>query len=662
MGCADANTIAALIANALDETERAEIAIHAATCASCHEVLDGLLETASATVEEGARIGRYMIGERLGAGGMGVVFAALDSELHRRVAIKLLRADGADEVSTEGRERLMREARALASLSHPNVVTVFDVGAHEGTSFIAMELVDGGNLRGWLRAARRSPGDILDRLIDAGRGLAAAHAAGVVHRDVKPDNVLVGSDGRARVTDFGLARVERAPIEPHELEPPTPGELADLTRTGVRMGTPSYMAPEQLGSGRTGPRADQWSYCAMIYEVLAGVRPFPTDDAQARAEAIEVGRLTPPAPGHRVPGWIERIVARGLRADPDARWPSVDAVVAALERGRRRRSRIVRGSAVAAVALAAATWLVLATRHGAPPAQAIHLPDSRAGCHCPLSACSRGTCQSVCRAGDFVVGAPIPGVSVRGRQEALLGVSGDGDAILYLAGQRCAIDRLMLARRRGDTYESVDLTDKLDRGRVALYEGCCTLAADGASMLLARSDRRGFVRVGLSGFDVLPRQDGDDLGALVPTGSTVTVQAPVLSADELTLYYRANDDHADARGPLDAPTFASHRAQRRAPFAPGERLSGRARYYDYVSGVSSDQLSLFMESEYRTHVLVRASVDEPFGDPSPELGMLPALLPGWRSVPTADCRRIATTWTPGGCESEDIVWLEAKTP
>jgi hypothetical protein len=178
-------------------------------------------------------------------------------------------------------------------------------------------------------------------------------------------------------------------------------------------------------------------------------------------------------------------------------------------------------------------------------------------------------------------------------------------------------------------------------------------------MLLARPDRRGFVRVRLDGFDVLPADPGDELGELIAPSKGVQVQFPALSPDERTLYYRVYDNSGgpDDQGPLDG-VYAAQRADASAPFEPGTRLPGRARYYEYVSGVSSDHLTLFMSSEYRTHVLVRASVDQPFGMPGEN--MLPALIPGWRAVPLADCRRIATTYTPGGCEREDIVFLEAK--
>jgi predicted Ser/Thr protein kinase len=661
--CADEDTIAALMSGALDAGDRRAIAVHAATCAACHALLDGLLDDTPA-VEPDAVVGRYVIGDRLGAGGMGVVYAAVDSQLHRKVAIKLLRTEGSGQLGTQGRERLLREARTLASLSHPNVVTVFDVGAHAGNVFLAMELVEGGNLKEWARREPRTTDELIDRLIEAGRGLSAAHATGVVHRDVKPDNILVGRDGHSRVTDFGLARAGHAP---EQLDPAASAKAIaaaaalspDLTRTGTRMGTPVYMAPEQMIAGDAEPRSDQWSFCATVYEVVAGVRPFALDDLDARTAAIAAGRLAEPAPGRRVPRWLARVVARGLRADPGERWPSMDAVVDELVRGRRRRGRAIRWGAGALVVVAASATGVLAmTRPGpAPEPTTYRMPDPRPGCACPMSACA-DHCASVCRASAYRLGEPVRGVSLPDRQEALLGVSGDGGAILYLSGaaKGCMLDRLMLARRRAggdDDYEATDLTDRLDRAHVLVEEGCCTLAADGASLLVSRVDRHGFVRVPLRDTGPLA---GQDLGDLVPGApATVIVRFPALSADEHTLYYRVLDS---SLGPTDAGprdgVFASERG------APGVRLPGRARYYDAVTGVSADHLSLFMTSEYRTHVLVRASLDQPFGDP--EEGMLPADLPLFRTMPLADCTRLLATHTPGGCAAEDIVWLEATAP
>jgi hypothetical protein len=667
--------LAALLAGQLPVAERESIADHAASCAACHQLLDRLVGVTRSDrdgnardrqpLAKGTRVGRYVIGDWLGVGGMGIVYAAVDSELQRPVAIKVLRPDGGgDAFVTKGRERLMREARVLASLSHPNVVTVFDVGTHDGDLFLAMELVDGGSLNAWL-SKTRTIADIVDRLIDAGRGIAAAHAAGIVHRDVKPDNILVGRDGRTRVTDFGLARLD-ALAEPEGGAREWPASSSDLTRTGARMGTPVYMAPEQH-AGTADARTDQWAFCAMVYELVAGVRPFPVDDLDDRTKAIADGKVAPPAPGRRVPSWLLRLAMRGMRADPDDRWPSMSAVVDALVRGRRRRGRIVAASVIATLAVASiATTVVLARGTGessaARPVQTssldIVMPDPRTGCNCPMSACD-GSCVSVCKASHYTIGPPIAGISEPNRQEALLGVSGDGDTLLYLANTGCRLDHIWLARRHGNAYESTDLTAKLDLQRVAIFEGCCSLAASGRALVMARPDQHGFMRVRLDGTTPLALDPSDDLGELVPRGPPhVNAQYPAMSPDELTLYYRVFDRSLDPGdlGPLDA-VYAAHRTDRNHPFAAGTRLPGRARYYDVVTGVSADGLSLFMSSEYRTHVLVRPSLDKPFADPGEN--MLPAWFWGWRAAPVADCRRIATTVSPGGCANEDIVWLEA---
>ncbi len=691
-GCPGGDAVGAMVAGALSEAERAAIADHAAVCDRCRAWIGGLVEVgaAGAIAQEpdellasgdgqatdmlelgrGTRIGRYVIRERLGMGGMGVVHAAIDSELRRRVAVKLLRPDGRGLIGSNGRERLMREARTLARLAHPNVVTVFDAGEHCGHLFIAMELVDGGSLSAWLRRTPRKTDEIVERLIEAGRGLAAAHAAGLVHRDVKPDNILIGLDGRARVTDFGLAQLGDAPSVPGKAESfasATTLDIVMLTRTGMLMGTPMYMAPEQWMGGEINARTDQWSFCATLYEALAGVRPFVVDDPVARSSAIADGRLAVPARGRRVPGWIRKIVTRGLRADPAARWPSMDAVVHVLARRRHRRRRIALGLAIAVVINGLAVGSQLLGRGEPPPAAPPPEPpklagwlgpvDGRAGCDCPYSACEGG-CVSVCRASGYTMGVAVPGISVPGQQEALLGASADGTTILYLAGPRCALDRLMLARRRGSIFASVDLTDQLDAHQVALDEGCCTLSADGRTLVLSTADRTGFIRFGLAGAAVVPA-DGAALGALLPSPAAGRiVRYPVLAADELTLYYMLVDPGVEPgeAGPLNG-SYAAVRADLQSPFRPGRRLSGKAQQYDYVTGVSADGLSLFMAADYLTRVLVRSSPTEPFREPAATVS--PALLPGWRAKPLGDCTRIVTTSTPGGCEREDIAYLEA---
>jgi serine/threonine protein kinase len=289
--------------------------------------------------EPGARIGRYAVQGKLGQGAMGVVYEAFDDVLDRRVAIKLVRTDLDSAIV---RARLVREGQALARVNHPNVVHVFEVGEDDGRLFVAMELVDGMTLREWSRKRRRAWSDVLTVCIAAGRGLSAVHAQGLTHRDFKPDNVMVGDDGRVRVMDFGLARF--AVDEP----PPLPSgdddsELAspiEATATGRVVGTPAYMAPEQRRASAADASADQFSFCVTLWEALHGRRPF------------EDGALDEPprTGGRRVPAWIRAALLRGLRREAGSRWPSMAALLDALERGRARARRRVRIFGLAAVA------------------------------------------------------------------------------------------------------------------------------------------------------------------------------------------------------------------------------------------------------------------------------------------------------------------------
>jgi tetratricopeptide (TPR) repeat protein len=277
-------------------------------------------------------LGRYVLLERIGVGGMGMVFAAHDPELDRKVALKLLRSDwnegpGAAEV----RSRLWREAQALARLSHPHVVAVHDVGMHGDRLFIAMDFVEGTTLSRWLRAEPRRWTQVLECFVQAGHGLAAAHAGGLVHRDFKPDNVLVGQDGRVRVTDFGLARLGQPPSPPQEgLAPDSPGPASQaMTQQGTLMGTPAYMAPEQLDGQASDARSDQFSFCVALYEGLFGERPFSGGSPAALARAIREGGPALPNDS-RVPARVRRALLQGLSADPARRHPSMDALLAAL--------------------------------------------------------------------------------------------------------------------------------------------------------------------------------------------------------------------------------------------------------------------------------------------------------------------------------------------
>jgi tetratricopeptide (TPR) repeat protein len=281
-------------------------------------------------LERGAAVGRYVILDRIGSGGMGVVYAAYDPELDRRVALKLLRTD---RFAAPGHLRLLREAQALARLTHPNVVAVHDAGTFGDRVFVTMELVEGETLRQWLEAGARSWREVLDRLLAAGRGLAAAHAAGLVHRDFKPENVLLGRDGRVRVVDFGLAKALADAAEEESPVPDSGGELASpLTEWGAVLGTPAYMAPEQIRGIAADARSDQFSFCVALYEALYDERPFAGKGPREIAESVARGVPREAPAGTKVPGWLRAVVLRGLKADPEERYPGMDDLLRDLER------------------------------------------------------------------------------------------------------------------------------------------------------------------------------------------------------------------------------------------------------------------------------------------------------------------------------------------
>jgi serine/threonine protein kinase/tetratricopeptide (TPR) repeat protein len=317
------------------------------------------------TLPPGTRVGRYVTRRQVGSGGMGTVYAAHDPDLAREVAIKLMRAKGTASKAQQLADRMQREAQAMARLSHPNVITVHDVGAHEGHVFVAMELVDGGTLRQWLTKEPRTTREILDVFVQAGRGLAAAHTAGLVHRDFKPDNVLVGKDGAVRVTDFGLARAVREGGEDGG------GALADgesgsrldkpLTQAGVIMGTPAYMAPEQMEGKPADARADIFAFCVSLWEALYGRRPFTGESLEELRTAIMAGAERPTArhSAGRVPPRVHRAIDAGLRANAAGRPSSMDAILSALSAGSRRRATFALMVATVAFVLAAITSAAL---------------------------------------------------------------------------------------------------------------------------------------------------------------------------------------------------------------------------------------------------------------------------------------------------------------
>ncbi|WAS95755.1 serine/threonine-protein kinase [Nannocystis punicea] len=353
-----------------------------------------------------SRIGRYVILGRLGAGGMGVVYAAYDPELDRKVAIKLMYAEESEAGARRSQALLLREARALAKLSHPNIVAIHDVGVHAGQVFVAMEFVAGRTLRRWLEEAPRGWQTIVEVFVQAGRGLMAAHAVGLVHRDVKPDNLLVGDDGRVRVADFGVAR-HREPDEAARIEGGASRTMATVVGRGARIGTPAYMAPEQHGNEGVGPHSDQFSFCVALHEALHGLRPFAGETPDDLVAAIRAGELRRPSEPSRLPGWLDRAMQRGLAARPADRWPSLSALLSALtpEQGQARARRgwralyaalLVVGGA--ALVFAAREWQLGRAREQAEQAAAERLQVVIGGVDRLLARGRRGEAEEALRA------------------------------------------------------------------------------------------------------------------------------------------------------------------------------------------------------------------------------------------------------------------------
>lgn len=322
------------------------------------------------------KIDRFTLLERIGSGSMGEVYAAYDERLDRKVAIKLVRADTA--VPSRAQKRLLREARALAKVSHPNVVQVFETGTFEDRVFIAMEFVRGTTLRRWLDVhvskltGRERVSAVLSQFLALGRGLAAAHAAGVIHRDFKPDNVLVGEDGRPRVVDFGLARaalhIDReeanmlalSDTQPSASEgtsaatpvPPLKSSMSSTTQ-GRILGTPRYMPPEQMRGDATDCRSDQFSFCVALYNALYGQWPYPGKNLPQIMLALDSGEIVQPSRSAVVPAGVRKALLRGLAREPDDRFPSMEALLDALEVERHHRLQRILAMSVPAAVLAA---------------------------------------------------------------------------------------------------------------------------------------------------------------------------------------------------------------------------------------------------------------------------------------------------------------------
>ncbi len=382
--CPSTDELFDLVAEGGDTAASAALHQHLRSCEACRGMLADFgreLEPAppdesesdqpAAALCTGTVIGRYEVVKLLGLGAMGEVWEALDPSLGRSVALKVLRGRAASGDPLQQQARVWREAQAMARLSHPNVVAVHEVVSHGGQLFLAMDLVVGGTLRAWLASKPRKLDEVLSAFVEAARGLAAAHAAGLVHRDFKPDNLLIGDDGRVRVTDFGLARSS----EVAELRASSPGadpSEARLTQTGALLGTPAYMAPEQMRGEPIDARADLFSFCASLFEAVQSEPPFKAGslaELRCRAEANEV---TPRAP--TVPAWLRKVLLKGLRADRTERWASMDELIAAIQAGRARahlRLRWRRTAASLLLLALAVSVIGLIARPAAAPAMAV---------------------------------------------------------------------------------------------------------------------------------------------------------------------------------------------------------------------------------------------------------------------------------------------------
>ena len=423
MPCVNEQTVQDLILGRLEGRVLEGVEHHVSECSSCAELIGVVARRTGSvypraaparpplalvtkpSIAVGTVVGRFVTVDFLGAGGMGEVYAAYDPTLERTVAMKFLRPDviarGTQDIAAE---RMRREARLVAKLSHPNVVTVFEIDVFEGRLFIAMEFVDGQSVAEWLKAGPRAMRDVLRVFLAAGAGLAAAHAAGVVHRDFKPHNVMIAKGGEVRVMDFGLAHLDTEPGAPAS-DPAAPAPAAPeggatasessaerearLTRTGTLLGTPAYMAPEQLVGRKATARADQYSFCVALHEALFGQRPSGALGVRARTTGTT--ETVRPGPAARsVPRWIRRALKRGLSPDPADRYPSMDDLLADLRADKVRRRRIALALIAGATIAGGGTWAAL-HEQGARKVRLCRANVATASAVWPFEAATAGT-------------------------------------------------------------------------------------------------------------------------------------------------------------------------------------------------------------------------------------------------------------------------------
>jgi eukaryotic-like serine/threonine-protein kinase len=516
-------------------------------------------------LERGAALGRYLVLDRLGAGGMGVVYTAYDPQLDRKVALKLVRNPKAT-YSSEGPTRLLREAQAMAKLAHPNVVTVHDVGIVDGQVFIAMEFVEGQTLGEWLAELGPAPGsgpgsglgprwvEVLDVFVAAGAGLRAAHEVGIVHRDFKPDNVLIGVDGRVRVMDFGLARADddnpavrqatgrQSALGPADDDNPAmPSdeghELADsalgftattLTVAGAIMGTPAYMAPEQHLGLRADARADQFGFCVAMYEGLYGRRPFVGDNRHALALAVLEDQPAPAPKQTEVPAWLHAILLRGLATAADDRFESMAALLEAIAVARqppRSRGGLILGLTVA---LGLAGALALGVSREQP----------RVAGPCDATATELDSTWGPERRAKVEQAFVRAGLAAEARASALAALDGYAGGWTAMRQDSCEATRV----RASQSDELMDLRSQcLDRRRAEL---------DALVDLLERGNPAALAKATLSVENLAPVQvcaDLEQLRARVPLPEDPEARA-ALRRGEATL--------AEARAHVEAGLYA----------------------------------------------------------------------------------------------------------
>jgi len=379
--CVEDEALFALARGDLHGVELARAETHLKDCADCRAVLAEAARAFDSGTEAAAppRIARYEITALVGAGASGVVYRAFDPQLKRQVALKLLRPE-LHGTSPEQSERMLREAQAMARLSDPHVVAVYDVGLHAGSVYLVMEYIDGSTLTRWLRAEKRDLVEILRVFSDAGQGLAAAHAKGLVHRDFKPENVLVGSDGRAKVTDFGLARESEAWLRDREGDDQASTELYAPTRGLV--GTPAYMAPELFEGGRASAASDQFALSVALFVALFERHPFRAGEGIALSELVtrvRAGTLLQPTLTRPEDERLLAVLRRGLAPTPGARFEDVPSLLSALATAVGTPRRLVRWRGVAAAAVLGTLIVGLARTAAKPDEPGPVVPVARLG-------------------------------------------------------------------------------------------------------------------------------------------------------------------------------------------------------------------------------------------------------------------------------------------